>query len=78
MAETKKIAIDTPKILLTSFLKLAGAVPSGGAVGALIAEGRIRRNGETETAKRRQLVPGDRIEVEGIGAYEVVAGDACP
>jgi ribosome-associated protein len=69
----EKIAIDTPKIMLTSFLKLAGAAPSGGAVGALIAEGRIRRNGMAETAKRRQLVPGDVIEVDGIGTYEVVA-----
>ena len=31
----------------------------------------IRRNGEIETAKRRRLAPGDIIEIEGLGSYEV-------
>ena len=36
-----------------------------------LEERRIRRNGEIETAKRRRLAPGDIIEIEGLGSYEV-------
>ena len=59
------IEIHTETIQLDQFLKLAGAVPSGGIVKELIAEGAILRNGEVETARRRKLVPGDIITLDG-------------
>ena len=70
--ETQKIAIDTDTIQLDQFLKWAGVTTTGGDIRFLLDERKITRNGETENAKRRKLVPGDIIEVEGIGAYEVV------
>ena len=70
--ETQKIAIDTDTIQLDQFLKWAGVTTTGGDIHFLLDERKIKRNGETENAKRRKLVPGDIIEVEGIGAYEVV------
>ena len=70
--ETQKIAIDTDTIQLDQFLKWAGVTTTGGDIRCLLDERKIKRNGETENAKRRKLVPGDIIEVEGIGAYEVV------
>ncbi|MDY6267954.1 MAG: RNA-binding S4 domain-containing protein [Selenomonadaceae bacterium] len=70
--ETQKIAIDTDTIQLDQFLKWAGVTTTGGDIRFLLDERKIKRNGETENAKRRKLVPGDIIEVEGIGAYEVV------
>ena len=68
---TTKISIDTDTIQLDQFLKWAGVLASGGEIRQLIKERRIRRNGEIETAKRRRLAPGDIIEIEGLGSYEV-------
>ena len=65
------IEIHTENIQLDQFLKLAGAVPSGGVVKELIAEGAILRNGEVETARRRKLVQGDIITVDGSDTYRV-------
>ena len=65
------IEIHTENIQLDQFLKLAGAVPSGGVGKELIAEGAILRNGEVETARRRKLVQGDIITVDGTDIYRV-------
>ena len=65
------IKIHTENIRLDQFLKLAGAVPSGGMVKELIAAGAILRNGEVETARRRKLVPGDIITLDGTNTYHV-------
>ena len=66
------IAIHTDTIQLDQFLKLAGAVSSGGEVKALLAEGMILRNDVPETARRRKLVPGDGITIDGNDTYRVV------
>ena len=66
------IAIHTDMIQLDQFLKLAGAVASGGEVKALLAEGVILRNDVPETARRRKLVPGDVITIDGSDTYRVV------
>lgn len=65
------IEIHTETIQLDQFLKLAGAVPSGGDGKELIAEGAILRNGAVETARRRKLNIGDVITIEGEGIYRV-------
>ena len=66
------IAIHTDMIQLDQFLKLAGAVASGGEVKSLLAEGMILRNDVPETARRRKLVPGDVITIDGSNTYRVV------
>lgn len=66
------IAIHTDTIQLDQFLKLAGAVASGGEVKALLAEGMILRNDVPETARRRKLVPGDVITIDGNDTYRVL------
>ena len=66
------IAIHTDTIQLDQFLKLAGAVASGGEVKALLAEGMILRNDVPETVRRRKLVPGDVITIDGNDTYHVV------
>ena len=67
----QKVVIHTDDIQLDQFLKIAGAVMTGGEVKMLIADGLIKKNGEVETARRRKLVPGDVVEVDGAGSYEV-------
>ena len=66
------IEIHTENIQLDQFLKLAGAVSSGGIVKELIAEEMILRNGAVETARRRKLVDGDIITINGSDTYRVV------
>ena len=66
------IEIHTETIQLDQFLKLAGAVSSGGVVKELIAQGAILRNGAVETARRRKLVHGDVITIDGEDIYRVI------
>jgi ribosome-associated protein len=61
MAERLNIG-DRP-INLTQVLKLAGWVLNGGEAKALIADGRIRVNGEVEFRKRRKMTVGDAVEL---------------
>ena len=67
-----EVEIHTDTIQLDQFLKLAGAVPSGGMVKELIAAGAILRNGAVETARRRKLLVGDIITIEGEDTYRVI------
>ena len=67
-----EVEIHTEYIQLDQFLKLAGAVPSGGIVKEMIAAGAILRNGEIETARRRKLVHGDVITIDDSECYRVV------
>ena len=48
-------------IRLGQLLKAAGLVDSGGEAKSVLAEGVVRVNGEVETRRGRQLVPGDVV-----------------
>ena len=52
-------------IRLDQFLKRAGVAGTGGQAKVMIQNGDVRVNGEVETRRRRQLQPGDTIDVEG-------------
>ena len=69
----EKITIDTEEIQLDQFLKWAGVIASGGEVKTLLADKLIKRNGEVESARRRKLHHGDIIEIENMGAWQVIA-----
>ena len=51
-------------IRLGQLLKLAGAVESGAEVRPLLLEGEVAVNGEDETRRGRQLVPGEVVSVD--------------
>ncbi|MGE3821318.1 MAG: RNA-binding S4 domain-containing protein [Isosphaeraceae bacterium] len=66
--ETLRVAEPVPgkdPINLTQVLKLAGWAMTGGEAKSLIAEGRIRVNGEVELRKRRKMAIGDLVAMEG-------------
>lgn len=71
----EKISINTEKIQLDQFLKWAGILESGGQVRPMLDEGLIFVNGVKETAKRKQLHPGDVVKIIDIGEYKVVRED---
>jgi ribosome-associated protein len=64
MAEAERLSVGDRPINLTQVLKLSGWVMHGGEAKALIAEGRVRVNGEVETRKRRQMTVGDTVAIE--------------
>lgn len=62
MKEVKFSLEGNPFIELDKLLKLLRAVESGGAAHQAIDQGRVRRNGETETRRRAKLRTGDTVE----------------
>jgi len=50
---------------LDQFLKLSGIAESGGRAKLLIQSGEVQVNGEVETRRRKKLVVGDVVEVDG-------------
>lgn len=69
----KQVSIRTEYIKLDQFLKLADCIPTGGMAKAILQEGLVRVNKEPEKRRGRKLYPGDIIEVDGEGTFEVVA-----
>jgi ribosome-associated protein len=63
MTEVQEVAIRGDMIRLGQLLKLAGIVGGGGDAKALLAEGDVRVNGEPESRRGRQLVPGDVVSL---------------
>ena len=52
-------------ICLDQFLKFMGVADTGGFAKRLIQENQVRVNEQPETRRRRKLVAGDVVEVEG-------------
>ena len=51
-------------IRLGQFMKLVGLAATGGEAKYLIQEGYVHVNGQVETRRRRQLVPGDIVALD--------------
>jgi ribosome-associated protein len=59
------ITISSDTIPLGTFLKLAGALESGGDAKQWIAAGEVTVDGEVETRRGRKLARGNVVEVGG-------------
>jgi ribosome-associated protein len=62
-------------IELNVLLKLLALAPSGGAAKAMIAEGAVTVDGETETRIRRKLRAGSTVQVADQEIQVIAAGD---
>ncbi|MFD2368946.1 S4 domain-containing protein YaaA [Brevibacillus sp. GCM10020057] len=69
----REVSIKTEYIALGQFLKLADVIDTGGMAKAFLAEVPIRINGELDNRRGRKLYPGDEVEIEGFGRYQVVS-----
>ncbi|GLY32930.1 RNA-binding S4 domain-containing protein [Kineosporia sp. NBRC 101731] len=67
------VEINDEYIPLGTFLKLAGAIGSGGDAKLMIAAGDVDVNGEPEIRRGRKLRPGDVVTTAG-GTWTVVPG----
>ena len=61
--EARPVPIRDASIRLGQLLKLADLVDDGGEAKELLLRGVVEVNGEVETRRGRQLVPGDRVTV---------------
>ena len=75
MTTPQPLALGERPINLTQVLKRANLADSGGHAKQLVADGLVRVNGEVESRKRRQMAPGDVVEVEGLPPIRLVVGD---
>lgn len=57
--------LRTPHIDLLQLLKATGLCATGGEAKWAVDEGRITVNGEAESRRRRKLVIGDEVVVDG-------------
>ncbi|NMA89798.1 MAG: S4 domain-containing protein YaaA [Amphibacillus sp.] len=68
----EKIQIKTDYIQLGQFLKLANIVDSGGSVKYFLNDYAVFVNGDQDQRRGKKLYPGDIIEVEEIGQFQIV------
>jgi len=68
MSEPMDVPIRDQSIRLGQFLKLANMVDTGGEIKDLLASGDVLVNGEVDTRRGRQLVPGDVVTLAGQSA----------
>jgi ribosome-associated protein len=59
------VAIRDASIRLGQLLKLADLIDAGSDAKELLARGEVLVNGEVETRRGRQLVPGDTVTAHG-------------
>ncbi len=62
------VTIRDESIRLGQFLKLANLIDSGSDAKELMIQGAVTVNGEMETRRGRQLVPGDVVDLGGAQA----------
>jgi ribosome-associated protein len=60
------VPIRDESIRLGQFLKLANMIDSGSDAKELMIQGAVTVNGEVETRRGRQLVPGDVVALGGV------------
>ncbi len=63
--ERIEFALRTPYIDLLQLLKATGLCATGGEAKWTVDEGRVTVNGEGESRRRRKLVIGDEVVVDG-------------
>jgi ribosome-associated protein len=63
MEPTRMVAIRDTSIRLGQLLKLADLVDDGSEAREVLGRGTVQVNGEVETRRGRQLVPGDTVTV---------------
>jgi ribosome-associated protein len=67
-----KVNIHTEYITLGQLLKFENIVESGGFVKEFLSEVPILINNAPDNRRGKKLYPGDIINIEGFGIYEIV------
>ena len=68
------VEIDREFITLGQLLKVENIVESGGIVKMFLADYEVLVNGEQDQRRGRKLYPGDVVQIEEVGVFEIKAG----
>lgn len=63
--ETTKVELKESPVELYKILKFENIAASGGEAKHMIADGLVRVNGQLEIRKRRKIISGDEIVIQG-------------
>ena len=61
----RDVEINKQPVELYKILKFEGLVGSGGEAKMIISNGQVKVNGAVETQRRKKIVHGDQIEING-------------
>lgn len=61
---TENVPVFTDMIKLDSFLKFSGMTETGGIAKEIIAQGKVKVNGEVCLSRGKKLFPGDKVTIE--------------
>jgi ribosome-associated protein len=61
----RQVSVREIPIELCQFIKFGGLAGTGGEAKQVISAGQVLLNGAVETQKRKKLVLGDRVTVDG-------------
>ncbi len=67
----EKVIIEGEYIALGQLLKLSGIAQTGGQAKFMVADGRVRVNGQIELQRGKKIYPGDMVEVDGKDSIKV-------
>ncbi|RKD68082.1 S4 domain protein YaaA [Sinobaca qinghaiensis] len=70
---TNTIEISKEYITLGQLLKEAGVIDTGGMAKIFLLEYKAFVNEEQDQRRGRKLYPGDVIEIEGAGVFEIAS-----
>ena len=67
------VEIDREFITLGQLLKFENIVESGGMVKVFLSSYEVLVNGEQDQRRGRKLYPGDVVQIEEVGVFEIKA-----
>ena len=67
------VEIDREFITIGQLLKFENIVESGGMVKMFLSDYAVLVNGEQDERRGRKLYPGDVVEIEEVGIFEIKA-----
>ena len=62
--QKETIEITTPSITMDKLLKFSGVADTGGQAFMMVEDGVVRLNGQLVTEKRKQVRPGDVVNID--------------
>lgn len=71
--QKETIEITTPTITMDKLLKFSGVADTGGQAFMMVEDGVVRLNGQLVTEKRKQVRPGDVVNIDNQVELTVVA-----
>lgn len=71
--QKETIEITTPTITMDKLLKFSGVADTGGQAFMMVEDGFVRLNGQLVTEKRKQVRPGDVVNIDNQVELTVIA-----